>query len=117
MTTVEIGMMAAFVAAMGVSFWKLKQFMPTERLKDDDTTKEAKEELMVILYDVVSDGVVEEELLYLRMKEHPLFDSEHFWRFNQNRLRQLLNMHYLVYPQHRSIEDIYHHLQKVLPKD
>jgi len=117
MTSIEIAMMTAFALAMGLGIWKVRAFMPTEQLQDDDTTKAAKEMLMMILYDVISEGVLEEETICIRMREHELFESEHFWRFNQNRLRQLLNAHYLVYPEHQNIDDIYHHLQKILPKD
>jgi len=117
MTSIEIAMMTAFTLAIGLGIWKVRAFMPTEQLKDDDRTKAAKETLMVILYDVISEGVLEEETICVRMREHALFESERFWRFNLNRLRQLLNAHYLVYPEHQSIDDIYHHLQKLLPKD
>lgn len=117
MTTIEIMMMVAFVLAMGLSIWKVRVFMHTQQLIDDDTTDASKETLMVILYDVIHEGVLDEETICTRMKEHELFESERFWRFNQNRLRQLLSAHYLVYPQHQSIDDIHRHLQKVLPKD
>jgi hypothetical protein len=112
MTTVEIIMMVAFILALVFSGWKLYAFMPTKALKDDDTTPASKEELKKIMYEVIREGALEEETLYNKIKEHPQFDKKHFWRFNQNRLRQLLKSHYLEYPGHKNIKHIHHHLTK-----
>ncbi|MCJ7764980.1 MAG: hypothetical protein MUP09_03470 [Thiovulaceae bacterium] len=112
MTTVEIIMMVAFVLALVLSGWKLYTFMPTRALKDDDTTPDSKEKLKKIMYEVIREGAVEEDILFDKMKEHPHFDKKHFWRFNQNRLRQLLKDHYLEYPGHQNIRHIHHHLKK-----
>jgi len=111
MTTIEIIMMIAFVLTMIFSGWKLYAFMPTKALQDDDTTPDSKEDLKKIMYAVIREGEVQEETLLDKMKEHPSFDKKHFWRFNQNRLRQLLQSHYLEYPGHRSIKHIHHHLK------
>lgn len=112
MTTVEIMMMAAFVLALIFSGWKLYAFMPTEALKDDDTTPASKEALEKIMYEAIRGGALEEEILLHKMKEHPHFDKKHFWRFNQNRLRQLLKSHYLKHPGHQNIRHIHHHLKE-----
>jgi hypothetical protein len=112
MTTIEIIMIVAFVLALVISGWKLYLFMPTKALTDDDTTPDSKEKLKKIMYEVINEGALEEEVLYNKMKEHPRFDKKHFWRFNQNRLRQLLKSHYLEHPGHHNIKHIYHHLKQ-----
>jgi len=87
-------MMGAFVVALGLSVWKLYYFFPTKPLADDDTTPESIALLESILAE--SDRSYpgsDEETLYRRMREHPDFDPKHFWRFNRNRLRHLIE-HY-----------------------
>ena len=110
MTTVEIGMMVAFVLALGFSGWKLYAFMPNKPLEDDDTNHFSTQELKNMMYDVIGDGTLDEEGILTQMKEHPQVDPKHFWRFNQNRLKQLLNSHYIENPHHESIEHIHTHL-------
>jgi len=110
MTTIEIGMMVAFILALGFSAWKFYAFMPTETLADDDTNPDATMELKEIMYHVIGNGTLDEEQILKEMQEHPRFDHEHFWRFNLNRLRQLINSHYIEHPHHDKIEDIHKHL-------
>ena len=110
MTNIEIGMMVAFILALGFSGWKLYAFMPKEPLKDDDTNTTATLELKTVMYKHIEKGVVEEELLLVEIQADPEFDQEHFWRFNLNRLRQLLQSHYIENPQHQDIKDIHQHL-------
>lgn len=88
---IEWIMMGAFVAALGLSVWKLYLFFPAKPLADDDTTPESVEllERIMIECDRAVPGL-DEETLYQKMTEHPLFDSKHFWRFNENRLRHLI---------------------------
>ena len=106
MTTIEIAMMVAFVLALGFSLAKLYAFMPKKPLKDDDTNPEATQELMEIMYRVIATGVTTEEALLEQMKDHPNFDEKHFWRFNHNRLKKLLEKHYIMHPEHHSIKEI-----------
>ena len=110
MTTVEIAMMLAFLLALGLSGWKLYAFIPNESLDDDDTNATSVKELKAIMYDVISDGELDEQRIITKMKEHPAFDHAHFWRFNHNRLKQLLNAHFLDFPHHENIEHIFKHL-------
>ena len=117
MTTIETVMMVAFILALVFSGWKLYAFMPNKPLKDDDTTEHAVEELKSIMYEVIRTGELEEETIVARMKDHPKFDREHFWRFNHNRLKQLLERHYLENPHHKRIEHILHSLQKETATD
>jgi hypothetical protein len=104
--------MAAFILALVFSGWKLYAFMPNKPLKDDDTTEHSVQKLKSIMYEVIRSGELEEERIVDRMKEHPRFDREHFWRFNHNRLKQLLQRHYLENPHHKSIGHIHRSLQK-----
>lgn len=112
MTIVEIGMMVAFIVALLLSGWKLYAFMPNKPLEDDDTTAASIEALKTIMYDVIKDGELQEEQILEKMRAHPGFNQEHFWRFNHNRLKQLLNGHFLDNPHHDTIEHIYHDLNK-----
>jgi len=45
--------------------------------------------------------------LFELVKDDESFDKEHCWRFNQNRLNQLLSSHYILNPNLNSIKDIY----------
>ncbi len=110
MSTLETVMMATFVLALGFNGWKLYAFLPTKPLKDDDTTSVSVETLKTIMYDVIHSGELDEEAIVTKMKEHPKFDHDHFWRFNHNRLKQLLNSHFLEHPHHQNIEHIHDHL-------
>ncbi|MGB5964689.1 MAG: hypothetical protein WBF77_04905 [Sulfurimonadaceae bacterium] len=112
MTTVEIAMMVAFVLTLSFSGWKLYAFMPNKPLEDDDTTATSVDELKTIMYEVIHAGELEEETIFTKMKDHPKFDHEHFWRFNHNRLKQLLNSHYLKNPHHKNVAHIHHHLKE-----
>jgi len=109
-TNIEIGMMVAFILALVFSGWKLYAFMPKEPLKDDDTNSTATYELKMMMYKHIKNGVLEEELLLVEMQNDPEFDKEHFWRFNLNRLRQLLQSHYIENPDHQDLKEIHTHL-------
>lgn len=110
MTTVELAMMGTFILALGFSGWKLYAFIPNGPLEDDDTDGASVKELKTIMYDVIADGELDEQRILTKMKAHPEFDQQHFWRFNQNRLRQLLKAHFLDFPHHETIEHIYKYL-------
>jgi len=107
-------MMIAFVVGMGLSIWKLYQFMPTRQLKDDDTTKEAQDELLEFITSVIKEShcdiTVDE--LHQKVVEHEKFDKEHFWRFNPNKLNQLLQLYYIKNPHSNCIKDIHRDLHK-----
>lgn len=109
-------MMVAFVLALLFSGWKLYAFMPNRPLDDDDKTASSEDELKTIMYEVIHAGETEEEQILTKMKTHPGFDHEHFWRFNHNRLRQLLDRHFLDNPHHKNIEHIHLDLQKASEK-
>lgn len=85
-------MMIAFVILLSVTMYKVYAFLPNKALEDDDTTKESQEELEAIILKIIKnkgDDLTNNELFEL-VKNDVDFDKEHFWRFNQNRLNQLL---------------------------
>lgn len=92
--------MGAFVAGLGLSAWKVYVFLPTKPLHDDDTTPQSIETLEKIMIDCNSVEITEEEL-FKKMLLHPEFDTHHFWRFNPNRLRHLINNYRLKDPSFR----------------
>ena len=106
MKTIEIAMMVAFLLSLVFSAWKLYAFMPKEQLKDDDTNPKATQELMTLMYRVIHLGATNEADIFEAMIQDPSFDKKHFWRFNPNRLKQLLQHHYLNHPEHHTIDDI-----------
>lgn len=85
-------MLGSFAAGLILTVWKLYAFLPMKRLADDDTTPESVELLERIMVESHSPGLSEPEL-YAAMLNHPEFDPAHFWRFNENRLRHLID-HY-----------------------
>ncbi len=102
-------MMTAFIVALALSIWKVYKFMPNETLADDDTTPQAQTELMDLIFKIIkgSNGELsEKELVEMVMKDED-FDKEHFWRFNENKLKQLLHVHYAKNPDTKSIRDIH----------
>lgn len=97
---IEWIMMGSFVGALGLSVWKLYLFFPNKRLSDDDTTRESTELLIRIMIESNHPDLSEEKLFEL-MQKHPEFDRKHFWRFNQNRLRQLIIHYRFIDPKFR----------------
>lgn len=102
-------MMIAFVFALIVSIWKVYKFMPRKALHDDDTTPQAQMELMDLILKIIkgSHGELTEKELHEMVKEHEDFDNDHFWRFNENKLKQLLHVHYIKNPDTKGIKDIH----------
>lgn len=89
--TVQIVMMMVFIAALILGIWKIYAFLPNKPLVDDDTTPEATLLLEKIMVETDKNNPkCSEEDLFLLMQGHELFDEKKFWRFNQNRLRQLI---------------------------
>lgn len=87
-------MLGSFVAGLILTVWKLYAFLPVRRLADDDTTPESVELLERIMQECDrNEPGLDDGTLFQRMRAHPEFDSTHFWRFNENRLRHLIE-HY-----------------------
>ncbi|MFA6197363.1 MAG: hypothetical protein WC656_12065 [Sulfurimonas sp.] len=98
--TIATWMMLFFILFMIVGMWKVYAFLPNKKLADDDTTKESQEELMRLMLKTIqnSDEKLTQEDLFRKIKEDEDFDKKHFWRFNQNRLNQLLELYFLQNP-------------------
>lgn len=97
MKTIELIMMIAFIGGLAISLYKVYLFLPQKPLTDDDTTPESVELLERIMVESNQVGM-SEEALYKQMLIHPEFDPKHFWRFNENRLRQLIAHYRLKEP-------------------
>jgi len=106
-------MMICFIILLVASIWKIYAFLPNKALVDDDTTKESQEELINLVLEVIkkSDGNLTLNKLFDKIIDDKKFDSKHYWRFNQNRLNQLLHQYYLENKNLNSIDDIYSKLK------
>lgn len=102
-------MMIFFILFLAVSIWKIYAFLPNKELADDDTTEESKKELRDIMLKTIksSDGTLSIDELFVKIEESEDFDGQKYWRFNKNRLNQLLNVYYMEHPHTQSIEDIH----------
>jgi hypothetical protein len=100
MKTIEWVMMAAFIGGLALSLYKVYLFLPQKPLADDDTTSESVALLERIMKESNKEGMSEEGL-YEQMLTHPEFDPKHFWRFNENRLRHLIEHYRLKEPNFR----------------
>ena len=106
-------MMIFFIILLVVSIWKIYAFLPNKALIDDDTSKESQDELIALVLDAIknSDGDLTLDELFNKVTNNSSFDEKHYWRFNHNRLKQLLNLYYLNHKDTNSIEDIYQKLK------
>ncbi len=102
-------MMIAFVAGTALSIWKMYPFLVNRTLEDDDTGEDAHNDLVKHMYKVLNecDTTPSSKELHEKMVEHEEFDKERFWRFNLNKLNQLLNIHFAQHPHLNSIEDLH----------
>jgi hypothetical protein len=107
-------MMIAFVAGTALSIWKMYPFLVNRTLEDDDTGDDSQEYLVSHMHKVLSqtkDAPDVKELHELMVKDEA-FDKERFWRFNLNKLNQLLNTYFYKNPHLSSIEDIHNEIKK-----
>ena len=112
MENIKLMMIVGFVFALLFSLWKVYSFVPKKPLEDDDKTPEATRKLTEVMVTCIVESFesgieLTESLLFERMKTHETFDKEHFWRFNQNRLNQLLRLYYVTNPSASTLRDIY----------
>ena len=107
-------MMIAFVAAMILSIWKMYPFLINKKLEDDDTGEDAHNDLIKHLYTVLEEleETPDEKKLHELMVNHKDFNKERFWRFNLNKLKQLLFRHYTEKPHLSSLEDIHQEIKQ-----
>ncbi|WP_297485612.1 hypothetical protein [Sulfurimonas sp.] len=103
-------MMIAFIAGMILSMWKMYPFLVNRTLEDDDRGEDTHTLLVDIMYEVLKElkAVPTTNELHDAMKVHEKFDEKKLWRFNPNKLNQLLNKHYSQNEHLNSIEDIHH---------
>ena len=103
-------MMIAFVIGMILSMWKIYPFLVNRTLEDDDTGEDSHTLLVDIMYEVLKEFKKVPTLneLHDAIKAHEKFDTKKLWRFNPNKLNQLLNRHYLENEHLNSIADIHH---------
>ncbi len=106
-------MMAAFVIGTVLSIWKVYPFMKNHTLEDDDRGEDSHEYLVDIMHKVLADAqeTPDTKELHEKMLQHKEFDKEKYWRFNLNKLNQLLFKHYAKHPHLNSIEDIHTELK------
>jgi hypothetical protein len=106
-------MMIAFVAGTALSIWKMYPFLVNRTLEDDDTGEDAHNYLVEHMCKVLKncEETPDVKELHEKMVNHEDFDKERFWRFNLNKLNQLLNIHYSKNPHLNSIEDIHKELR------
>ena len=106
-------MLIFFVISLVASIWKIWAFLPNKALADDDKTEESQKELLRVMLKVIKEhqGKLDEKELFLQITEDESFDSKLFWRFNLNRLKQLLNAYYIENPKSTTIEEIYENLK------
>ena len=86
-------MLVFFTLSFIVSIWKIYPFLQTRVLEDDDTTEASQEELLKIILKYYDKDEVNPDTKKLleKIKADADFDTNHFWRFNQNKLNQILN--------------------------
>ncbi len=106
-------MMTLFILLLVVSVWKIYAFLPNKELADDDTTEASQEELTNLILRVIkkSDGKLSATELFELVHSDDSFDKKHYWRFNQNRLNQLLTHYYLEHEGISDIEEIFKSLR------
>jgi len=102
-------MMIFFIIALVISIWKIYAFLPNKELEDDDTTDHVQAKLLRLMLKVIKEnkGKLTNEELFFKMQEDEDFNSEIFWRFNHNKLNQLLNKYYIQNQNTSSILEIY----------
>ncbi len=90
--SVSTWMMIFFIIFLILSIWKIYDFLPNKELADDDRTEASEEELLKIIKDVMAKNEknISSKDLFEKILNDKSFDKEHYWRFNQNRLNQLL---------------------------
>jgi len=115
--SVETVMIIAFLASFALAIWKLYAFLSPKPLPDDDSDEASKEELTALMLDVIEkehrhETPLGEQELFEYIVRHEAFDKEHYWRFNRNKLNQLLRRYYLHYPHTGSIPAVYDHLRE-----
>ena len=105
--------MIFFIIALVISIWKIYVFLPNKPLEDDDTTQEVQDNLVNLMLKVIKEnhGAIDVNELLVKMQTDEDFDNERNWRFNLNKLNQLLSGYFIKNPNTKSIADIYQSLK------
>lgn len=98
-------MMIAFILAAILMMWKLYSFMPNKPLEDDDQNENSVKELEDLMLKAIKSGLKDKKEIFNFIIKDEKFDKKHFWRFNENRLNQLLNT-YMIKNKISKIEEI-----------
>ena len=103
----EISMFIIFILVTIGMMVKIKSWMPTEPLPDDDRDEKSVQELEEILIDTIKkeyhEGITPKEIFQM-MQTHTKFDKKHYWRVNENRVTKLLED---IIAKHDGINSIY----------
>ena len=107
--SISTWMMIFFILSLVVSLWKVYAFLPNKQLEDDDKNNEATSLLNTLMLKIIvkKEGNITVSNLLTAMKEDESFNKTLFWRFNENRLKQLLNAYYSDNSNTSSIKNIY----------
>ena len=89
-------------------------FLINRTLEDDDTGEDSHEHLLTLTYKVLENfqQAPTSKELHQKILEHDEFDAKRHWRFNLNKLHQLLHKHYLKNEHLSSIEDIHKEIHR-----
>ncbi len=107
-------MMVAFITALIFTIWKIYPFLINQTLEDDDTKEDSYDYLIEHMHKVLKDleETPDEKALYKLMISHKDFNKERFWRFNLNKLKQLLFRYYGENPHLNSLKHIHQAVQE-----
>lgn len=102
-------MLLFFGLFLAISLWKISAFFTNKRVADDDTTESSRALLEEIMLQTIAKNGADltPKTLYEAMKRHESFDAKQMWRFNENRVRHLLEFYYAKHPKTSSIAEIY----------
>ncbi len=115
--SVEIMMLIGFISILILTGWKFYHFMPMKPLPDDDSDEASKEELTQLMLTVIKEqhtpeNPLDAQALFEYIVKHESFDKNHYWRFNHNKLNQLLSRYYARYPHTGTLPAIYEQITK-----
>jgi len=105
----EIAMFIIFILVTIGMMYKIKTWMPTEPLADDDRDEKSIQELESIIIDTIKkeyhEGINAKEI-FQKMQNHQKFDKKHYWRVNENRVIKLIEDIIAKHDGINSIDDI-----------
>lgn len=112
MTKVDLIMAILFILFVLAFLYKLKPFLSSKELKDDDRTPESIQELYSYIATVLQEHFSQQkkepsiEDIFNAITKLDRFDSEHFWRLNANRIRVMVQDFYAQHDDINTLEDM-----------